>query len=293
MGCRTFMKSQPQPTSESRAALTLGAVLLAALSLVACETPPGGKPAASAVKPVAVAASAAEPAPAPVVVEPPAPVAAPVMSAQKLVTGAIELLEAGNEEQASADLQRALQVEPGHKLALQLLKQITADPLATLGRESFIYRVQAGETLSRIAQRFLGDVHQFYILARYNDIKVPRQLAGGQMIRVPGKAPAAGTLSGGAPATPIAVGTSAAAIKPGAAASAANAVPNEAGKAERERAQNIARLTRAARAAFAKQDLDNAIKAWDQVLELDSNNNTAKLERQRAVDLKERLRKVK
>ena len=266
--------------------------MLAALSLLACETPPGGKPAASAVKPVAVAASAAEPAPAPVVVEPPAPVAAPVMSAQKLVTGAIELLEAGNEEQASADLQRALQVEPGHKLALQLLKQITADPLATLGRESFIYRVQAGETLSRIAQRFLGDVHQFYILARYNDIKVPRQLAGGQMIRVPGKAPAAGTLSGAAPVAPIAAGTSGAA-KPGAAASAANAVPNEAGKAERERAQNIARLTRAARAAFAKQDLDNAIKAWDQVLELDSNNNTAKLERQRAVDLKERLGKVK
>ena len=188
-----------------------------------------------------------------------------------------------------------MQVEPGHKLALQLLKQITADPLATLGRESFIYRVQAGESLSRIAQRFLGDVHQFYILARYNDIKVPRQLAGGQMIRVPGKAPAAGTLSGGAPVTPavpvapITAGTPAPA-KPGAAASAA---PTEAGKAERERTQNIARLTRAARAAFAKQDLENAIKAWDQVLELDSNNNTAKLERQRAVDLKERLGKVK
>lgn len=292
MGDRTSMKPQPQQTSESRAALTLGAVLLAALSLVACETPSGSKPAASAVKPVAVAASAAEPAPAPVVVEAPATVTPPLMSAQKLVTGAIELLEAGNEEQASADLQRALQVEPGHKLALQLLKQITADPLATLGRESFIYRVQAGETLSRIAQRFLGDVHQFYILARYNDIKVPRQLAGGQMIRVPGKAPAAGTLSGGAPVAPIAAGTSGAA-KPGAAASAATTAPNEAGKAERERTQNIARLTRAARAAFAKQDLDNAIKAWDQVLELDSNNNTAKLERQRAVDLKERLGKVK
>ena len=286
------MKPQPQQTSESRAALTLGAVLLAALSLVACETPSGSKPAASAVKPVAVAASAAEPAPAPVVVEALATVTPPLMSAQKLVTGAIELLEAGNEEQASADLQRALQVEPGHKLALQLLKQITADPLATLGRESFIYRVQAGETLSRIAQRFLGDVHQFYILARYNDIKVPRQLAGGQMIRVPGKAPAAGTLSGAAPVAPIAAGTSGAA-KPGAAASAATTAPNEAGKAERERTQNIARLTRAARAAFAKQDLDNAIKAWDQVLELDSNNNTAKLERQRAVDLKERLGKVK
>jgi hypothetical protein len=68
------------------------------------------------------------------------------------------------------------------------MRQIKEDPQALLGRESFAYRVQPGESLSRIAQRFLNDLHLFYILARYNNIKVPRNLAGGQMIRVLAKA---------------------------------------------------------------------------------------------------------
>jgi hypothetical protein len=66
----------------------------------------------------------------------------------------------------------------------------------------------------------------------------------------------------------------------------------EAARIERERNAAITRDTRAARAAFAKQDLDGAIAAWDRVLVLDPNNSTAKLERQRAVELKERLKKV-
>jgi len=43
-----------------------------------------------------------------------------------------------------------------------------------------------------LAQRFLGDPYSFYALARYNDIKVPRQLAAGQVLRIPGKAPPVG-----------------------------------------------------------------------------------------------------
>ncbi len=64
----------------------------------------------------------------------------------------------------------------------------------------------------------------------------------------------------------------------------------EAARAERERRDVVARLTRTARAAFAKQDLDGAIAAWDRLLEVDPNNGNAKLERQKAVDLKERLK---
>ena len=178
-------------------------------------------------------------------------------------------------------VQRALVADPNNRLAQSLLKQIQADPLATLGRESFVYRVQPGESLSRIAQRFLGDIHQFYILARYNDIKVPRQLQGGQVIRIPGKAPpppAPSPIKG--PPTPPA---------PPPAASQAD----DGRAAQRERQTKINAATRAARVAFARQDLTNAIRNWDIVLELDPNNTNAQLERKKAVDLRDKLGKVK
>jgi tetratricopeptide (TPR) repeat protein len=37
----------------------------------------------------------------------------------------------------------------------------------------------------------MGDIYLFYGLARYNDIRVPRQVAAGQSIKVPGKQPPA------------------------------------------------------------------------------------------------------
>lgn len=261
--------------------------------LSACQTPP--PPAATAPPPSA-------PAPAPVVVQtaPPSPAApapspeppAPPGTAQRLALSALEMLELGQEEQATVELQRALQIEPNHRLSQSLLRQITVDPVAALGRESFPYRVQPGETLSRISQRFLGDVYQFYLLARYNDLKVPRQLAGGQLLRIPGKAPppdpAPATGSAPAVASPAVVPTPS--VVP-AAVSPAN--PPDPGRAERERRDRITRATRDARAAFARQDLATAIREWDRVLELEPDNATARLERQRAVDLQERLRRVR
>lgn len=257
----------------------------AALVTTACQVPPTAAPAPEPSRPAPAPAMPAAPAP----VTPPAPAPEPPpanpANAQRLVANAIELLEGGNDEQATVELQRALQADPNHRLAQSLLRQITADPLATLGRESFIYRVQPGESLSRIAQRFLGDVHLFYLLARYNDIKVPKQLAGGQLIRIPGRAQPP------APATPVPPPTPAAPATPTPAP--ADAARAEREKAERERTQAIARATRAARAAFARQDLDTAIQQWDKVLELDPNNATARLERQKAVELKERLGRVR
>jgi len=102
------------------------------------------------------------------------------------------MLQSANVDQARIELKNALGLDPQNKLALSLMRQLDADPIATLGRESFPYTVRPSDTLSRIAGRFLGDVYSFYILARYNGIKVPRQLASGQVIRIPGKAPPAG-----------------------------------------------------------------------------------------------------
>ena len=210
---------------------------------------------------------------------------------------AVELLEQGQEEQAAAELQRVLRQEPTHPRANSLMRQIREDPQALFGRESFSYRVQPGETLSRIAGRYLGDIYLFYGLARYNGIKVPRQLQGGQQIKIPGKAPPPGSPPPAPPppAPPPPAPPPPAPTPPAPPApppTPAPPPPPPPPDPEAEKNAAIARHTRDARAAFARQDLDGAIANWDRVLALDPNNGTAKLERQRAIELKERLKKV-
>ena len=287
----------------SRQKLHRLSMLMAGVGLIAgCAQPSGstGSPAPSAGRP-APHSTGVPPAPGQATPEPPPALAAPMspQAVQKAVGTAIELLEAGNEDQAAAELARVLQFDPNHRLAQSLMRQIREDPMAMLGRESFSYRVQPGESLSRIAQRFLNDVHLFYVLARYNDIKVPRQLGGGQTIRVPGKAPPP-SASAPAPAlpprvaapptpAPVPVPSPAPAPAPAPAPVEAPATAPDA----KAKADAVNRHTRAARSAFAKQDLNGAIRSWDAVLDLDPDNRTAQLERQKAVDLKEKLIKVK
>lgn len=267
-------------------------------------------------------------APEPTVETPAAPVALPPpatpQQAQKLAIAAADLLETGNEEQAKAELQRVLAGDPSNKLAQNLLRQITADPVSTLGRESFPYTVRATDTLSRIAGRFLGDIYAFYILARYNDIKVPRQVSGGQVIRIPGKAPPPGTLDAeprrtDKPTTGAAVApTAPSSMEPSAgdkALASAEAAEKRGdveraysdyrvatgselssdgqAKAEVLRRRLLQRSTLNARSAFAKQDLDGAIRHWDRVMQLDPGNDTARLERQKAMALKEKIKSLK
>jgi tetratricopeptide (TPR) repeat protein len=63
-------------------------------------------------------------------------------------------------------------------------------------------------------------------------------------------------------------------------------------KAERVRVQLVQRYALNARIAFARQDLDGAIRAWDRVLSLEPGNDTARLERQRALVLKEKVKRL-
>jgi tetratricopeptide (TPR) repeat protein len=278
---------------DERRGLHWAAALVSSCLVLACQSPP---------KQAALPTQTA-PGSAPAAVEPVVPAEPQVIAPQAIQRtffAAIEQLEQGQEEQAEVLLRQVLQQEPNHRQAQQLLRQIKEDPNSLLGRESFVYRVQAGETLSRIAQRFLNDTLLFYALARYNGIKVPRQLAGGQLIRVPGKqaTPAPG---GPAPAVAAPAPTPAPAVAatpvPAASVPAPVAAPPDpaaaANRAAREKADAIARYSREARGAFAKQDLEAAIRAWDKVLALDPNYRTALLERQKALDLSERLKKVR
>ena len=64
-------------------------------------------------------------------------------------------------------------------------------------------------------------------------------------------------------------------------------------KAEQLRRRLVNRYTLAARGAFAKQDLDGSIRHWDRVLQLDTGNDTARLEQQKARALKEKIKSLK
>lgn len=296
----------------------LMSALVAALALSACATKPADPP----PEPAATTPAAPAPAPEP----PPPPTPAMQAQAQKVAQSVVELLEGGNEEQARAELQRALSLDPANKLALNLQKQMTEDPQATLGRESFPYVVRSGDTLSRIAGRFLGDIYAFHILARYNNIKVPRQVGEGTTIRIPGKAPPPEVArpTRPVPTKPEPAPEPTPAPPPVAAAPVAPAEPSAGEKAFRSaeasaKAGNLERAladykqaaslgvaaagpkvdatskrlvdthSRNARSALARQDLDGAIKSWDKVLELEPANETAKLEKQKALRLKEKV----
>ena len=289
---------------------------LAALGVAACATPEGGQPPTppaagpAAKEPVRPSASPAIPAtPAP---EVPAADAKP--AAQKLALQAVDQLQTGDEAAARQTIEQALKLDPANELARNLLAQITADAQRELGAVFFRYTVQQGESMSRLAQQYLGDRFRFWILAKYNEMANPSRLAAGQVIKIPGKAPATPP----AATAPDAPAPKAAAPEPEpkpelADARKKGAEQEKAGNLEaayatyldaatrypssteaaRKRDQSrtalVRGLDREASQAFQRQNLDLAIAKWDRILELDSNNRKARLERERALDLKKRM----
>lgn len=99
---------------------------------------------------------------------------------------ALQFMHKGDEVYARAHLQAALVKQPDSPRARMLLDQLQADPVGELGAQSFPYTVKAGDTLSALSERYLGDHLRFYLLARYNGIADPSALAVGQLLRMPG-----------------------------------------------------------------------------------------------------------
>jgi LysM repeat protein len=291
---------------------------LAAAIVAGCATAPP-------TPPPTPAPPAATPAPvAPV--EPVLPPTEAKAQAQKMAIEAIDLLQNGHEADARNVLEKATALDPANDLARKLLDQVEADAQAELGATFFRYTVQRDDSLSKIAQTYLGDRLKFYILAKYNDIANPSKLAAGQVIRIPGKAPSTPPVSTrpAAPAQPTPPTPQTAEPAPAAepepapakAASklmqqgmaqqksgdleAAYASFSEAARAQpgnrdavvqRDAAREalLQKYDREALQAYHRQNLDLAIEKWDQILKLDPGNQKAKLERERAVELKRKM----
>ena len=289
------------------------AVAITAAIAVGCATPPPPppKPAEPAVVEAPKPAAPAEPA------LPPAQAKA---QAQKMAIEAVDLLQNGDEANARSVLEKATALDPANDLARKLLDQIKADAKTELGATFFRYTVQKDDSLSKIAQAYMGDRFKFYILAKYNDIAIPSRLSAGQVIKVPGKAPATPPPSArpGAPQTAEPAPAPAAEPEPAPAkaasslmqqgmaqqksgnleaayASFSEAARNEPGNRDAVLQRDAVKVAlvrkydREALQAYQRQNLDLAIKKWDQILEIDPNNQKAKLERERAVELKKKM----
>ena len=316
---------------------TVAQLLLTAGVLAACQTPPPVAAPVPALPPPVTPVPTPPPPP-----PPPSPPLRPVslaaqQQAQKAALLAVDALESGHEDAARNELDRAFGLDPQNKLALSLARQILGDPAALLGRESFAYTVRSSDTLSLIAQRFLGDVYLFYILARYNGIAVPKQVSTGQVLRIPGKAPPASEpprersprdpaprmtpappppppAPSPPPAPPppspppspppleptpaeVAMRSAAAAERSADLAGALGAYrraaalgqPGAAAKAEAVQVRLVKSLSDAARSAFVRQKLDEAIAQWQRVLDLDPANAAARIEIERARELKRKF----
>lgn len=290
-------------------------------------------PAAPAAQSAPAASSAPTQTQAPAAPQPPrAPTAEERRNAEQLAIDSINRLQVGDVAGGRALLDQALALDPKNELAKLMLKQLNVDPVTELGAASFPYTIERDETLAKIAQRFLGDRFLFYLLARYNDIAQPNQIHAGQVIRIPGKAPA--TTAAATPSRPVpppAVPAPAPtptpeparpAVAPPAPADDATARRLADGRDEerkgnfdgamaayadvlrRDPANAEAKQRYAGAhgravdayyadgvAAFARQDLDKAIAAWDRVLVLEPEHQNAKLKRQQALDLKDKLKR--
>jgi hypothetical protein len=129
--------------------------------------------------------------------------AAPVRDAEwarRQLQDALAALNAGDSVRARPLLIELLTVQPGDMLAQNLLKQIDTDPKLLLGTQNYRYTVKDGDTMSSIAQHFLGDPTMAYALSRYNDLASPLGLTPGQSILIPGKRKPAATAKKSAPA---------------------------------------------------------------------------------------------
>ena len=231
------------------------------------------------------------------------------------------LLGDGQPVPARAELELYLQAQPDSEVGRDLLAQIDAPIDTYFPAEYRSVELLPGYSLSTLSKIYLGSIYRFHALARYNGISEPHKLTAGQVIRIPLTARAkaafaeetadADQATEAAPEAPEPVPTllpveeeadpaqevveelaeeveAPAADEP--AAAPAPAV-QEALEAE-ARVPSVARvetLHRDALNAYRAQDLDRAIALWDEVLQMDSSHENARLYRAQAVELKKKL----
>lgn len=117
-------------------------------------------------------------------------VAEPGLKPQQRIERAIKHLEKGDAGQAKAELEAYLAVVPSSKVAQDLLRQIDVPSSEYYPAASRDITLGAGDSFSVLAQKYLGSYYQFYALAKYNGVAVPRDVSAGRKIHIPLTPPA-------------------------------------------------------------------------------------------------------
>ncbi len=126
-----------------------------------------------------------EPPPPPEPVAEPEPEPPPPVPLATDLKSVIELMQNGEAQLASDSLKVLITEETNPRVMNSLLQQLQTDAKQIFGDEHYEVTVQAGDTLSALAGQHMGDPLQFYALASYNDIAVPRLLEVGRQLKIP------------------------------------------------------------------------------------------------------------
>lgn len=200
----------------------------------------------------------------------------PASSAKERFAQVLRLLENGDAAAARVELIAYLEQQPASEVGRDLLRQIDTPAEEYFPQQYRVVELAPGDSLSTLAQEYLGDVYQFHALAKYNGIKQPRQLELGQSIKIPLTDYARSQFD--VPASP-------------ASTPAAPAAVSGASKAEPAQGQ-VDALHRQALNEFRAQNLDSAIALWDELLLIDPGHESARLYRNQAIELKEKLTQI-
>lgn len=219
-------------------------------------------------------------------------------------------------------MRQYLKQHPGDRSARAILRQLTVDPRQELGEGSRAHVVQAGESYSTLASRYLGSADLFLLLARYNGSTNPSLLRAGETLQIP---TAAGRAVGfdparGATGNALSAPSAATANAPATPAARARQLQSESVALldQGHRDQALARLDQAlaidpklppdgASAAalrtqlldsyheraimlYRDQRLDEAIALWNKLLAIAPTYEPAVIYRARALELKQRLK---
>ncbi|WP_455209940.1 tetratricopeptide repeat protein [Kaarinaea lacus] len=110
-----------------------------------------------------------------------------VLTANDRVKNAINLLHDGDVQKAEKELADALVIEPNNRAARKLMRQLHESPADFfVDDEFFEYVLGPKDTLLSVAEKFLEDPLDFYMLAKLNDIKYPGSIVPGKTLMIPG-----------------------------------------------------------------------------------------------------------
>jgi tetratricopeptide (TPR) repeat protein len=231
-------------------------------------------------------------------------------------------LQRGHYAQGEQALRHYLAQHPDDRAAQAMLHQLTVDPAQMLGSRWQVHVVEAGDSYSSLAARYLGDASLFLVLARYNHSTNPSVLQVGEKLHVP--LPPAGT---GDRDRPGVAAASAGTVRQMPAGAATETAVAKAARLQQESLalldkgltqQALQRLDEALRidpalrstgpaattlrrklvdsyhqraiVLYRDQQLDQAIALWDRVLAIDPDFEPAVIYRARALELKGRLK---